>query len=135
MSFLRQPAAFTVTGRGDFPWDMLRHDRCFPATTADAMKLERPDSPTQRAIRLVASQLADITPARWESFGWKVHDIDEDGSVYVEDKWRVRQEANRKFSVYNGLAYVKGGFRTEEEATTWMNDHNDKMASVGVPVR
>lgn len=127
MSYLRQPASFTVTGRGDFPFDMLRHDRCFPATSEDAAKLERPDSPTQRAIRLIASTYAEITPDRWESFGWKVHDIDQDGSIYVPGEWKVRQEANRRWSVYQGLAFRKGGFKTEDEAQKWMDDYCIEM--------
>jgi hypothetical protein len=117
---LRDPAAFTVTGRGDFPFDMLRHNRCYPATSEDAAKLERPDSPTQRAIRLVACTIAEITPDRWESFGWKVHDIDEDGRIYPGPDWVVRQEANRRWSVYRGMGFLKGGFQSEGDATAYM---------------
>lgn len=127
MSFQRQPAGFTVTGRGDFPWDMLRHDRCFPATGEDAAKLPRPDSPTQRAIRMVAMQLCDITIGRWESFGWAVHDISEDWNMPCSE-WSVVQEANRRWSVYQGLGYRKGGFQTEAEAQKWMDDYLIEIA-------
>lgn len=126
---LRDAATFTVTGRGDFPFDMLRHDRCYPATGEDAAKLERPDSPTQRAIRLVACTVAEITPDRWASFGWRVHDIDEDGSRYGSRAWVVRQEANGRWSAYEGMGFRKGGFKTEAEAREWMNSYRAEVGA------
>ena len=63
----------TVEGRGDFPWDMLRYDRCVPYTGEDASKMDRISLET-RTIRL---QMYSVVPAgptvdRWKSFGWTV---------------------------------------------------------------
>lgn len=58
---------FYVQGRGQFPFDMLRRDRCFPATEADAGKLG--ERWTWRTVEL-RTDLREFTPARWSSFGW-----------------------------------------------------------------
>ena len=31
---------YIVTGRGEFPWDMLRYDRCWPMSSSDVAKLD-----------------------------------------------------------------------------------------------
>lgn len=63
---------FTVRGRGLFPFDMLRHDRCTPARQEDSGAIERT---THRGSGYHTVTLrgrnAPNTP-RWESFGWKV---------------------------------------------------------------
>jgi hypothetical protein len=67
---------FTVLGTGEFPFDMLRHDRAWPATESDARKLESPGygreainyRNVERAIKLRG--LVGPTVARWASFGW-----------------------------------------------------------------
>ena len=65
---------FTVEGNGEFPWDMLRYDRCWPASEDQIVAL----APYHRGelfknTRQVKMRgLNEPTPARWESFGWKV---------------------------------------------------------------
>jgi hypothetical protein len=66
---------FTVLGTGEFPYDMLRHDRAWPATEADAKLLNDTtwmtgQSLPERAIKLRG--LVGPTAARWRSFGWTV---------------------------------------------------------------
>ena len=68
---------FEVTGNihSEFPIDMLRYDACWPATEIDAgiiqetfhNRAERADKPQ---VRLRSNQ--EPTPARWESFTWKI---------------------------------------------------------------
>lgn len=70
---------FTVVGRGQFPFDMLRHDEAFPADTASAMNMAPGETRDERkAVREVT--LVVKTPrsywmptfGRWASFGWIV---------------------------------------------------------------
>jgi hypothetical protein len=58
---------FKVSGRGPFPFDMLRYDEAWPVETMDALKLAAFD---RREITLLANR--EPTVARWESFGWLV---------------------------------------------------------------
>jgi hypothetical protein len=63
----------TVQGRGVFPADMLRRDRCFPATEDDANMMQHSDG--MRTVNLVHNderKLWQPTDGRWESFGWRV---------------------------------------------------------------
>lgn len=76
---LDQPTRFTVAGRGVFPADMLRHDHCWPVDG----DLNRVTDPTVRlgerkdvTVTLCAQSGRRITPARWQSFGWVVTEID-----------------------------------------------------------
>jgi len=69
---------FEVTGRHDFPFDMLRYDGCWPARGEDAALLSTKHYTADqliepRRIRLRSSNLRS-TPesARWSSFGWSV---------------------------------------------------------------
>ena len=69
----------TVEGLAPFPVDMLRYDACYPATEADSGRIERLGEPgnTDRVRVTVAKSAGTAhaflwTPARWESFGWKV---------------------------------------------------------------
>ena len=58
---------YTVTGRGNFPTDMLRYD--------DATALLSPHEIEGRGERTVLIiNAGGCTPARWSSFGWSVHD-------------------------------------------------------------
>ncbi len=76
---------FTVRGRGEFPLDMLRYDKCWPSQSTDADKI----SPTYDTLKSESrSELGrrDVylckytrlktgsvsTAARWASFGWDV---------------------------------------------------------------
>lgn len=76
-STLDQPCRFIVKGRGVFPADQLRHDRCWPvdgdinAVTNCLLALGSPYE-----VVLCAQSRRAITPARWASFGWTITEID-----------------------------------------------------------
>lgn len=64
---------FVVEGTGDFPFDMLRYDSCWPRTEVDSGNIERSfraRGMTRWEVRLKGLRMP--TEARWESFGWKV---------------------------------------------------------------
>jgi hypothetical protein len=70
---------FEVEGSGDFPFDMLRYDSCYPVRegtdTANLAKRYRGERLEKRVIRLqriIFDRSHDPTYGRWESFGWKV---------------------------------------------------------------
>lgn len=72
---------FVVQGTGQFPVDMLRHDRCVPARETDANEIERTYVNARGAPRRVTlvryvpqGGIPLPTRGRWESFGWKVID-------------------------------------------------------------
>lgn len=58
---------FRVEGAGDFPLDMLRYDRCFPAAGVDVETIRADGA---RRVTLLSDR--HPTPARWDSFGWRV---------------------------------------------------------------
>ena len=65
---------FVVSGRGQFPLDMLRYDQCRPANGDDCAKLQS-DVREQRQIKMVSWQprrLWEPTAGRWGSFLWSV---------------------------------------------------------------
>jgi len=72
---------YTVVGKRDFPYDMLRYDACWPRTAQAASRLEAPRAP-RNAIHLDPTREVDLvslvkppTVARWQSFGWYIqHD-------------------------------------------------------------
>ena len=72
-------AAFTVEGSGEFPFDMLRYDHCFPAAAEDAARLHR-HARHRRTVRLRARFQTRPreypTRERWKSFRWIVVDAD-----------------------------------------------------------
>lgn len=57
---------YYVTGKGLFPYDMLRYDQAWPASAYDANLLSNFD--TQRSIKMQSHR--QPTVGRWESFGW-----------------------------------------------------------------
>jgi hypothetical protein len=64
---------YLVEGVGDFPFDMLRYDNCWPATEADAYKLLARQGKDRARPRIVMLRgLRPPTVGRWESFSWKV---------------------------------------------------------------
>ncbi len=67
---------FTVLGRGDFPFDMLRYDACFPMDTEDARGLRTPENEGGHRMitlqRYVPDKHRIPALARWKSFGWVV---------------------------------------------------------------
>jgi len=71
---------FTVAGDGTFPFDMLRYDSCFPASSTDAASIPRKDFGSaggMREVTLVSHSRHRPTTARWNSFGWGVINIEE----------------------------------------------------------
>jgi len=65
---------FVVSGAGTFPFDMLSHDRAYPANIEEASKLNE-YGPERRYVKLVsASSVREWTPhqAGWKTFGWRV---------------------------------------------------------------
>jgi len=69
---------FDVTGALGFPIDMLRYDRCTPATEQDSSKiLDSISNPLsgQVCVRICAQgkpKSWQPTHGRWDSFGWRV---------------------------------------------------------------
>lgn len=63
---------FTVSGRGEFPFDMLRYDHCWPANEAQSGKLTRTTGPLESAREITLRGLTGPTAARWRSFNWEV---------------------------------------------------------------
>jgi len=58
---------YKVSGWGDFPIDMLRYDRAYPASERDSGVMV--NSHEQRTVEVEGFS---CTPERWESFLWKV---------------------------------------------------------------
>jgi hypothetical protein len=64
----------TISGRGPFPFDMLRYDEAFPSSTCDAQAMGEINSNGIPSIGKVwtlqiATHKRDFTPERWNSFG------------------------------------------------------------------
>lgn len=65
---------FTVEGSGEFPFDMLRHDRCWPASQDQVVGL----APHLRSTlygerrRIELRSHSEPTEARWRSFSWLI---------------------------------------------------------------
>lgn len=68
------PRFFTVIGKGNFPFEMLAADRCFPATEGDARKimLSAPTVAPEQSICLCSTLIVDPRAARWREFNWPV---------------------------------------------------------------
>lgn len=65
---------FTVEGAGEFPYDMLRYDACWPYSEGhDSGKLSRLGvaGHERRRVVLQSAQEHGPQPARWQSFGWR----------------------------------------------------------------
>jgi hypothetical protein len=69
---------YAVEGVGDFPLDMLRHDRAYPADKESVTAImaglpwaaARKRSRELLVVRLVSERAP--TPERWRSYGWTV---------------------------------------------------------------
>ncbi len=73
MTKLNDTITFSVEGRGPFPSDMLRHSMAWPEGSDDAAKLAGCE---RRVVVLTAHKSRYVAPARWESFGWRVHNAE-----------------------------------------------------------
>lgn len=75
-----QMVEMVVEGRGNPPMDMLRYDQCAPASGADAALLERNIGHELRRVRLrryyPVGGAHEPEFGRWESFGWRVVELD-----------------------------------------------------------
>ena len=77
MKYLQE---FIVVGIGQFPFDMLRYDSCWPADQESAICLscsdeDHPDFFKAREVRLmryVSEKKEPPARARWASFGWRI---------------------------------------------------------------
>lgn len=70
---------FVVEGAGEFPFDMLRFDACWPDGSNDAAGIANSslDDNSRRGRRRVRlNSAATPTPARWDSFNWRVVETD-----------------------------------------------------------
>lgn len=91
MSRTTDPIPFTVAGSGEFPFDMLRYDCAWPATSADANKvgMECRDvraRDSRRVINLLClHSWRRPTIGRWESFGWRVISHDKATGARMHD--------------------------------------------------
>ena len=68
---------YTVTGTGNFPFDMLRYYRAWPRREAEIGKVPfdpRHDDRENRSIDIRSN--SSPTTARWRSFGWIVSNIE-----------------------------------------------------------
>lgn len=68
---------FVVSGAGEFPFDMLRFDMCWPVTGHDVamVTLTRETAgefPGKRSVKMACVQRGGPTVDRWASFGWIV---------------------------------------------------------------
>lgn len=64
--------SFTVEGGGEFPFDMLRYDQCWPTGSMDAAAITH-EGKRRVALNGVAGLPGNYpTHARWLSFGWRV---------------------------------------------------------------
>lgn len=65
---------FTVEGNGPFPIDMIRHDRCWPASQEQVTAL----APHSRSIlygeprRVELRSHSEPNEGRWRSFQWQI---------------------------------------------------------------
>jgi hypothetical protein len=71
---------FTVEGTGEFPIDMLRTDKCWPAGADDAARIGAhygmadPDQVGARTITLETAAKYAPNRQRWLFFRWRVAD-------------------------------------------------------------
>lgn len=64
---------FTVTGNFGFPFDMLRHDSCYPLTEVDATAVaEVKEKTVVQLEKIHAQKNPHLTPGRWASFLWRL---------------------------------------------------------------
>lgn len=73
---------FKVTGRSNFPLDMLRYDACYPGSQESVAEIQASFDPRERMAReqrgfevTLRSQISEPTAARWNSFQWRVADV------------------------------------------------------------
>jgi hypothetical protein len=88
-----QAYEYVVEGTGQFPWDMLRHDRAWPKSSTEIVNLAPHHRSSflndKRQVRLMG--INEPMEARWRSFGWTVIEFDRTSlTVNTMRKARVR---------------------------------------------
>lgn len=63
---------YVVTGRGQFPFDMLRYDRCWPSDDTHGLGVSRGDPGYGEVREIKMAGLNPPTEDRWASFLWYV---------------------------------------------------------------
>lgn len=66
---------FKVKGTGQFPLDMLRYERCWPADSDMVLELVPPHTKEERVVELcrhVDFKKELPTAGRWQSYRWQV---------------------------------------------------------------
>jgi hypothetical protein len=68
---------FRVRGRGEFPIDMLRYDRCWPKSEMDSNLIQAVVHPSMwREVELMCINMTNApTAGRWKSFGWEICEV------------------------------------------------------------
>lgn len=66
---------FTVQGSGEFPFDMLRYDECWPYYGEDSTRLSGSFDRALRRVVLATRKEGNPTDGRWHSFGWEVVEV------------------------------------------------------------
>jgi len=82
MPYIFEVTDFAVTGRGDFPWDMLRFDECWPTGIEDGNAIGGVSQrgTDRRSVRLRTHRIGGPSLKRWESFGWHCAIISEEAA-------------------------------------------------------
>ena len=71
---------YQVTGKGPFPYDMLRYDRCWPNRPEDVSAMEfQPERANYDRRKVTLRSNEEPTVDRWSSFGWVVCDVEMNG--------------------------------------------------------
>lgn len=74
-----------VAGSGNFPYDMLRFDSCFPERQEDTGRMDRYETQVRAVVvRRVSEGKPEFTQGRWRSFGWTVIGAGEDVSALYD---------------------------------------------------
>lgn len=67
---------YYVTGSGEFPWDMLRYDACWPTDSIEAFKMGigfwGHDDEYKKLRSIKMRSYREPTIGRWSSFTWSV---------------------------------------------------------------
>lgn len=65
---------FTVRGSGNFPFELLSRDECFPANVlqADALRMSCPTIADEREIIMASARRESPTHSAWKVAKWTV---------------------------------------------------------------
>lgn len=63
---------FTVEGKGEFPFDMLRYDSCWPARPGDVLNLVDVSSDEHTPRKVTLRTYGAVRDERWASYKWPV---------------------------------------------------------------